>query len=289
MNAIMEPNRLGDVLKWEAENLYSREAVTVQNGEDLPVGAVIGQVKTSCPTEGTADGGNTGNGTCTGVSPGTEVKTGTYTLTCIEAVADGGIFEVRDPDDLTLGQAEVGTAYQSKQINFTLNDGATDFAAGDKFTITVSEGSGKVVGINFEGADGTEDPVGFLAADCDAGAGDTEAAAVVRQALIDPRGLAWPLSFASGSTEPDVGDVIEGQTSSDTARVVKVTVTSGSWAGGDAAGVLWVCEASGEFQAEDLDIPAREITNFASASSGLTITANLQKLEERGIVARSGA
>ena len=42
MTAISETNRLGDVLKYEAPNLYSRDEVTVANGQNLAIGTVVG-------------------------------------------------------------------------------------------------------------------------------------------------------------------------------------------------------------------------------------------------------
>lgn len=44
MPAIHEPNALGDLLKYEAPNLYSRDRVTVAAGEDLELGAVVGRI-----------------------------------------------------------------------------------------------------------------------------------------------------------------------------------------------------------------------------------------------------
>lgn len=46
MNAILEQNRLGDVLKYEAANLYSRDEVTVASGQNLTIGTVVGVVTT---------------------------------------------------------------------------------------------------------------------------------------------------------------------------------------------------------------------------------------------------
>jgi len=89
------------------------------------------------PIVGTADGGNTGDGTCTGVKGGDDVKIGDYTLECIAEATDAGTYKVTDPDGTVLDNAEVGTAYTDDQIEFTLNDGTTDFAVGDKFTITI--------------------------------------------------------------------------------------------------------------------------------------------------------
>jgi head decoration protein D len=39
-----EPTNLGDLLKYEAPNLYSRDTVTIAAPENLPLGAVLGKV-----------------------------------------------------------------------------------------------------------------------------------------------------------------------------------------------------------------------------------------------------
>ena len=44
MPAIREPTDRGDVLKYEAPNLYSRDRATVTSGQTLALGAVVGMV-----------------------------------------------------------------------------------------------------------------------------------------------------------------------------------------------------------------------------------------------------
>ena len=44
MTAITEGLNLGDLLKYEAPNLYSREQVTVVAGQNLELGAVVGRI-----------------------------------------------------------------------------------------------------------------------------------------------------------------------------------------------------------------------------------------------------
>ncbi|MDC6176272.1 head decoration protein [Ralstonia solanacearum] len=44
MAVLQEPLNLGDLLKYEAPNLYSRERVTVAAGQTLPLGTVVGMV-----------------------------------------------------------------------------------------------------------------------------------------------------------------------------------------------------------------------------------------------------
>lgn len=187
-----ESNRLNDLLKWEQVNYFSREGVVVLSGENLSLGAVIGKITHAVPTTGTADGGNTGNGTCTGVTGGDDVQVGTYTLECVAAAANGGTFKVTAPNGEALPDAEVGTAFSNEQLNFTINDGSTDFVVGDKFTIEVAAGSGKVTEIDFTAVDGSEDAYGFVIADYDASAADVNGVAIVRDAIIAESALVWP-------------------------------------------------------------------------------------------------
>ena len=44
MPALAELLNLGDLLKYEAPNLYSRDRVTVASGQNLPLGTVVGIV-----------------------------------------------------------------------------------------------------------------------------------------------------------------------------------------------------------------------------------------------------
>jgi len=43
MQVITQRNNLGDLLKYEAPNLYSREAVTIAAGQNLALGTVLGK------------------------------------------------------------------------------------------------------------------------------------------------------------------------------------------------------------------------------------------------------
>lgn len=43
----IEGENLADLLKFEAENLYSRDVVIVEAGHDLPLGCVVGRIQSS--------------------------------------------------------------------------------------------------------------------------------------------------------------------------------------------------------------------------------------------------
>ena len=47
MPTLTEPLNLGDLLKFEAPNLYSRDRVTIAPGQNLPLGTVVGIVTLS--------------------------------------------------------------------------------------------------------------------------------------------------------------------------------------------------------------------------------------------------
>jgi hypothetical protein len=187
-----EGNRLNDVLKWEGgiEKYHAREDVTVLSGQNVSAGAVLGRIAKAAGT--VAGAGNTGTGTVSGVSLGALAELGNYILTCIATATNGGTFQVKAPDGRVLPPATVGAAYTSDHINFTVNDGGTDFALGDSFTVPVVAGSGKVRAINFAGVDGSRDAFGIALSDYDAGEGDVEGVAVVRDAVIDAANLVWP-------------------------------------------------------------------------------------------------
>lgn len=230
---------LAAVLKWEQENYYSRDKVTVLAGQTLSPGSVVGQVTAgTVPTTGTADGGNTGNGTMTSVTGGTKVKAGIYTLTCVTAAANAGTFSVEDPDGDSMPAATVGVAYTHDQLNFTLNDGATDFVVGDIFTVTVPAGGLQYRAINFSGVDGSANAAGLSFYTYDASAPGT-----------------YTLAFTSGGTYEIIpGDTVTGATSGATARVVSISLSSGTWAGGDAAGTFTLDTVVGTFVAENLNV-----------------------------------
>ena len=197
-----ESKRLGDWLKWELENQYSRDIVTVLAGSGaeraLTSGMVLGRA-----TKGTATGaavaGNAGNGTITAnPTVGQAAKPGIYQVVCVEPAANAGKFSVEDPNGILIGIATVGVQFAA-HLTFTIADGAVDFVAGDAFNITVAAGSGKVKQIDFAATDGSDAACGILTEDTTAPNGtDRSAVAVVRNAIVSDNGITWP----AGATQP---------------------------------------------------------------------------------------
>jgi hypothetical protein len=61
-------------------------------------------------------------------------------------------------------------------------------------------------------------------------------------------GFCWFIPFQSGAKEIKVGDIIKGVTSAAAAVVTDVLLLSGTWAGGTAAGYLYLETKTGTFQ-----------------------------------------
>jgi phage tail sheath protein FI len=81
---------------------------------------------------------NVGNGTISALSVDAGASKGTWLATCQAVATNGGTFVIEKPDGTVFGLATVGAAFTSGTgINFTVNDGTTDFAIGDRFTFPV--------------------------------------------------------------------------------------------------------------------------------------------------------
>lgn len=157
-------------------NVRSRK-ITLLSGENLTRGTLLGKkVTAAADDDGVADATNTsGSGAIGTVSAGTGAQPGTYRIVCIEPASNGGTFAVFDPSGVQIGIATVGNAFTG-QVNFTIAD-ATDFVAGDAFSITVTVTTEKFLKSLAAATDGSQRPDAILAEDCDASAGDAEALA----------------------------------------------------------------------------------------------------------------
>ncbi|MBU1567441.1 MAG: head decoration protein [Proteobacteria bacterium] len=203
MTVKTEPATLGDAIKWEEDDNYSRKTITVKSGESVALAEVMGKIAKTTPSTGTA-GTNTGNGTCGSVAAGAQTKLGTYTLTCKAAAANAGTFAVKDPEGNSMPEATVAVAYANPQLNFTLADGSTDFVIGDSFTIAVTAGSGKYVALDPTAVDGSQVAAGIMVAAVDASGADTQGVIINGDALVATGNLVWP----SGISEDDKAKAI---------------------------------------------------------------------------------
>ncbi|WP_353271711.1 head decoration protein [Wolbachia endosymbiont (group A) of Nomada goodeniana] len=94
MTSITETNNLGDLLKYEASNLYSRDQITVAKGQNLKLGTVVGcdtkdgLIKSLNPTA--TDGTQTAIGVITSDVNATET-TKAVIITRIAMLADHAV------------------------------------------------------------------------------------------------------------------------------------------------------------------------------------------------------
>lgn len=194
MTTLTEGQHAAEFIASEANGSLSRESITVLADQVLQPGHVLGKVTVGAAT-GAAVAGNTGTGAISAVSAGTGAKPGVYQAICIEPAADAGTFEVEDPDGVIIGKATVGVAFTGP-VNFTIGD-ATDFVAGDRFTITVAAGSGKYKEYNPANTDGSQTAVALLLDAVDATGADKPGVIIARQAEVNAAELVW----FSGATD----------------------------------------------------------------------------------------
>lgn len=173
----------------EAAGMRSRETLTIASGQGVvAAGTVIGQSggTVSPAVDGT---GNTGNGTLTMdvTTPlGVAAQVGVYRATLIEEGADAGAFLVEGPDGASIGVAAVGVAFTGDEVQFTIADGATDFAAGDLFTITVTESAAGLWAVSAIGAtDGSQVAKAITLYEVDATSADQAVACIRRDAEVN--------------------------------------------------------------------------------------------------------
>lgn len=197
MTSYTEPTRPGECLVSEANGSLSREAVTIAAGADLAPGTVLGRILTGTATASTLTG--TGNGAIGAVTKGVKAEAGVYTLTCVQAIANGGRFEVVSPGGRCLSSLFVGQAYDNGHFALTVADGSTDFVVGDRFTVTVAAGSGKYLRLDPAGTDGRQTAAAVLYGLARAAAADCAATAIVRQAEVKLATLVWPSGIADAA------------------------------------------------------------------------------------------
>jgi len=263
MSELLESTVIDDIVKHEDGIMQrSREKETLLSGENCLLGEVLGKVLFTVPTTGTLGSGT--NGECTSVTGETKTQKGTYTATCTtaNAVDAAGVWRIEAPDgavlgDLTVTQGTSGTgSFTDPQINLTISYATGYSTIGDYFNIAVTDGSLKMVQLDSAAVDGSQKAAGIITAACDASSADKSCAVVVREAIIDTTFLIYRIDYTSGGpTTPVAGDTITGLTTTTTsAEIVSVTLSSGTWAGGDAAGYFIVDHLTGDFAAENVEI-----------------------------------
>lgn len=165
---------------------------TLTGAAALKRGAVLGKT-ISAGTASSAAGANTGNGAMGAVTVAGDAQPGTYQLKITKAAANAGDFEVTDPLGQLVGLGTVAVVFAGAGLSFTLADGATDFAVGDSFLISVTAITEKYKLATRDATDGSNEPQAILGDDADPSGGD-----VIAPLYLTGEYNANALSFGSG-------------------------------------------------------------------------------------------
>jgi hypothetical protein len=123
--------------------IYVLAGANVVDGDDVyynpTSGAFSNAAGAATVGTATAGAGNVGNGTFTKGTPefNAGIVAGTYRVVLRNVVAGGGVWDVFRPDGTREGEAITGTLYNGS-VRFTVADGATDWAAGDEWSLAVT-------------------------------------------------------------------------------------------------------------------------------------------------------
>lgn len=196
MPATLLAQRISDVVEFEADNLYSREALasavfsyTGGGAQENGCGMVVGR-KTVGAVAAAARAGNTGNGALGTWTAGNGCRVGVYTAVCIEPATNLGVFALYGPDGKFINKIVVGTAYSGGGVSGTIADGATDWVSGDAIDITVSAAAqADVVPWAPTATDGSDEVYGVqLVAPT---ASSLKAVVLRRMAILNVQNLVW--------------------------------------------------------------------------------------------------
>lgn len=204
MPTLTETLHAGGFIVSEGDDYFSREDATVAVSQSILAGHVLGKVGilAGITAVAAAAAGNTGNGVLTLANPAVDssVKDGVYSVVFIEPVTNLGSFEVVGPDGAIVGTGNVGAAF-AKGVKFTIADGAADFVAGDRFTITVGRESVKdelFKALDVTASDGSEVAAAIAVYPVTTGAGATGKTAVIaRHAQVRASDLTWPVGISA--------------------------------------------------------------------------------------------
>lgn len=150
-----------EYVKSEASGTRSRETLVIDQSQTLKSGSVLGQVSVGAlAVAAAAVAGNTGNGALGAWTAAAGTPEGVYRATIVEGAANAGTFRLEDPFGVEIGEIKVGVAFNKGGLGGTIADGATDWVAGDGFTLTVTDtppvNAGRYVAINPAATDGSQ-------------------------------------------------------------------------------------------------------------------------------------
>lgn len=194
--ALTELAHAGGFILSVASGNRSFENGTLNEAQDLAAGTVVGRLLAAGAAA--AVGTPTGNGAITVGAIGADAVAGEYSLVCVAAATNAGTFNFLAPDGTLVRQITAGAGpAANSHIVITIADGATDFVAGDTWTITVTAG-------DYEALDPAEDDgaqiaTGILYAAVDATGGDKACVIVARDAECNANEITWPSGISAGN------------------------------------------------------------------------------------------
>lgn len=135
----------------------------------------------------------TGTGLMSAISLGPDAQNGAYRIQLLATSATGE-FEVIAPDGTKLRRGQVGTAYTSTHVNFTIANGGT-MTSGDYYNMVVAKpaaGSDKFTILAPTTYNGSHIAAGVLYAAVDATSADKPCVVTVRNTSLNANELVWP-------------------------------------------------------------------------------------------------
>lgn len=179
LNTITEQPRPYAYVKSEANGTRSRETLTIDQNQTLASGTILGQVEIGAlSVAAAANAGNAGNGALGAWTAAAGTPLGVYKADLVEGAANAGTFRLEGPDGVEVGEIKVGVAFNAGGLAGTIADGAIDWAAGDGFTLTVTDAppanAGRYVRLNPVATDGSQVAKAVCTRAVVTGAGQTE-------------------------------------------------------------------------------------------------------------------
>lgn len=203
---------LTDQGTYTPDALFDRDTiqrvVTLKSGSGVHVrGELLGKISKGAATSAAKAGGNTGNGTLVLDATTPVLAKAVVGVTALRFTTTTNV-QLLDGNGLSMGNYVIGGATGNNitiadRFKFVLTQGATPFAVGDGFDITLAAGSGQYVLATSAAVDGSDVPDAILLEPCDA-----TSAAVSASAAIKGRFATQGIIFGTGVTAANADDVL---------------------------------------------------------------------------------
>lgn len=189
--ALTETTNAGGYILRELDANWSRENGTLNSGQNLEAGTVLGRIITAAG----AKVSGTGDGTVGAVTVGPDALVGIYQLICIAETSNAGSFRVIAPNGAHMPNLTVASAYSTSAISLTVADGAADWDIGDVIHVTVTGGDYEA--LDLAATDGTQVAAAILYGSVNAATADTKCVITARGTAVNGNELTWPGSITN--------------------------------------------------------------------------------------------